>query len=107
MQPDACVIDLVGSCAFAMFLAVRLNQPRRQISHSYGVALMTNRITRRTALGAVGALGLGASAGPLPPVDAKDEATDQGSATFVGAWTYRSFLSNPDIKVDFNQLEFA
>jgi hypothetical protein len=26
---------------------------------------------------------------------------------FVGTWTYRSFLINPDISVDFNDLEFG
>ena len=36
-------------------------------------------------------------------------ATDGMTAAdlFAGAWTYRSFLNNPDPKVSFNDLEFA
>ena len=29
------------------------------------------------------------------------------SNPFVGTWTYRSFINNPDIAVDFNDLEFG
>lgn len=29
------------------------------------------------------------------------------SSAFVGKWTYRSFVSNPDINTDFQDLEFG
>lgn len=29
------------------------------------------------------------------------------ASTLVGIWTYRSFLSNPDLSADFNSLEFG
>src|SRR5690242_2651240 len=33
--------------------------------------------------------------------------SDHATNPFVGLWTYRSFLSNPDPKVAFNDLEFG
>jgi hypothetical protein len=66
---------------------------------------MTRALTRRAALGAAGAVSLGVLADVLTADDSKP--TVAQAATFVGTWTYRSFLSNPDIDVDFNKLEFA
>lgn len=33
--------------------------------------------------------------------------TDPNAGILVGAWTYRSFLINPDLSVDFDKLEFG
>jgi len=62
-------------------------------------------MTRRAVLGAAGAVSLGFLADALCAGDSKPPSDTE--ATFVGTWTYRSFLGNPDIKVDFNKLEFA
>jgi hypothetical protein len=62
-------------------------------------------MTRRAALGAASAVGLGALADALAAGDSKPDVAH--AATFVGTWTYRSFLSNPNLEVDFNKLEFA
>jgi hypothetical protein len=64
-------------------------------------------MTRRTACRTFGAVGLGTLVQALGAAEAADEAPKQAEATFSGSWTYRSFLSNPDIKVDFDKLEFA
>jgi len=63
---------------------------------------MKRSMSRRAALGAVGAVGLGFLADALG-----DDKKPDAEATFKGTWTYRSFLSSPDITVDFNKLEFA
>jgi hypothetical protein len=68
---------------------------------------MSRHMTRRTILRMLGALGLGAFARPGPGRILAGQAADPAEATFAGSWTYRSFLSNPDINVDFSKLEFA
>jgi hypothetical protein len=65
---------------------------------------MHRPLTRRGALAAFGA-GLGAAA--VTARAAEDKKPAPGAATFFGTWTYRSLLSNPDINVDFDKLEFA
>jgi hypothetical protein len=50
-------------------------------------------------LSTFGRSGLGRSLDDKPP--------EPSAATFTGNWTYRSFLNNPDIAVDFSKLEFA
>lgn len=66
---------------------------------------MTRPMTRRDVLGAASVVSLGVLAEALSAADENPAAVPE--ATFMGAWTYRSFLSNPDIKVDFDKLEFA
>jgi hypothetical protein len=66
---------------------------------------MTPRFTRRRVFPLLGALGFGASL-PTGLAYAFDEVPPE-AATFTGIWTYRSFLSNPDINTEFNKLEFA
>jgi hypothetical protein len=61
-------------------------------------------MNRRTALCAVGGIGLGTFAptsllGAPPPVGLEK--------TLAGKWTYRSFLNDPDINKPFNDLRFA
>jgi hypothetical protein len=68
---------------------------------------MSNRMSRRTAMCTFGAVGLGTLVASSRAADAKDESTEPAAAGFAGTWAYRSFLNNPDIKADFNQLEFA
>jgi hypothetical protein len=58
---------------------------------------------RREILVALGATGLGL-AGTHPARAADDKPV---ADPLAGAWTYRSFLNNPDPKVPFNDLEFA
>jgi hypothetical protein len=65
---------------------------------------MSTVLDRRNVLTALGFLGPAALGAQLLAGD-RDES--EAGASFVGSWTYRSFLSNPDIKTDFNQLEFA
>jgi len=68
---------------------------------------MTSQITRRTALPILGAMGLAALAPPASSHASRDNESQQQAATFAGTWTYRGFLSNPDINVGFDKLEFA
>jgi len=68
---------------------------------------MTTRMTRRTLLPMLGGLGLGALVRPAVGRTLNNKAPEPAAATFIGTWTYRSFLRNPDIKVDFDKLEFA
>ena len=65
---------------------------------------MSETLDRRTVLRTLGCLGPTAFVTQLLAGD-RDES--EAGASFFGSWTYRSFLSNPDIKTDFNQLEFA
>jgi len=53
----------------------------------------------------MGILGPTAFLTRLQAADSKDPTPVP--ASFAGTWTYRSFLSNPDIQVDFDKLEFA
>ena len=66
--------------------------------------MQTNR-NRRAALKAIAVLGPAALFTRLQAAEGK--ATELAPASFAGRWTYRSFLSNPDINVDFDKLEFA
>lgn len=63
---------------------------------------MSHEMTRRAALGAFGLGGIVA----LTPAGTSAEQSGAG-ATFHGVWTYRSFLNNPKIDTEFNDLEFA
>jgi hypothetical protein len=65
---------------------------------------MTVPVTRRAVIGVAGVVGLGCVVG-FPA--AEDKVSSAGEASFAGTWTYRSFLSDPDIKTDFDKLEFA
>lgn len=63
---------------------------------------MSGDMTRRAALTALGLGGLGMMSGSTSSAaDAKSE------VSFQGSWTYRSFLSKPEIETDFRDLEFA
>lgn len=65
---------------------------------------MSTSVDRRSVLGVAASLfGLGVIGQELRG----DEKEKEAEASFVGVWTYRSFLSNPDINVDFDKLEFA
>ena len=68
---------------------------------------MKIRITRRALMSCLGLAGLGALLDPAGVMADEKDASQSAMASFAGDWTYRSFLSNPDIKIDFNQLEFA
>jgi hypothetical protein len=68
---------------------------------------MNHRFTRRAALPMIGTLGLTAFVKPAIGRAFDEKDAGLSPATFLGTWTYRSFLSNPDISVDFNTLEFA
>jgi len=70
---------------------------------------VSRSVDRRTILSVAtgGLVGLGAVARALGAEDKEDKNKKDAEASFVGTWTYRSFLNNPDISVDFNKLEFA
>jgi hypothetical protein len=55
----------------------------------------------------LGALGLDALIRPAAAGTLDDKEPKLVAATFAGTWTYRSFLNNPDINIDFAKLEFA
>jgi hypothetical protein len=54
-------------------------------------------VTRRGLFGAAAGAGLATNAW----------SADNGPNPFVGTWTYRSFVNNPDPSVAFNDLQFA
>jgi hypothetical protein len=62
-------------------------------------------VDRRAVLGVAGVFGLGILAKNLRAED--ESAKKEAEASFLGTWTYRSFLSDPDIAVGFDKLEFA
>jgi len=63
---------------------------------------MHKDMTRRAALAAFGLSGIGVM------TDSRASAADpKPGASFQGIWTYRSFLSKPEIDTDFRDLEFA
>ncbi len=66
---------------------------------------MSTGLNRRAALRTIGLLGPAALITGLQAAEGK--AAEPAPGSFAGTWTYRSLLSDPDIKVDFNKLEFA
>ena len=60
-------------------------------------------VSRRKALGLGACFGV-ASVGVLSPAVADE---NQGPNPLVGAWTYRSFINNPDPNTPFGNLQFA
>ncbi len=78
---------------------------RRYERAFFGVNGMQLGLNRRAVLKALGFLGPAALVARLHAAEDKDP--EPAPASFAATWTYRSYLSNPDIKVDFDKLEFA
>ncbi len=62
------------------------------------------KVSRRKALGLGACLGVASAGGLSPPLVADEK---QGPNPLLGAWTYRSFVNDPDPNTPFGNLEFA
>jgi hypothetical protein len=75
---------------------------RRNLLAATIASIRARNMTRRTALSSFGFGGLGVLVGGR-----LGAAEPELGPSFPGIWTYRSFLSKPEIDTDFRDLEFA